>query len=83
MLQPASAAAFARIETAMPQKLKSKTEQTGDKVDTLCKDCGKTFSEFLQKMEEQNAKVVCPSCGKEQHPTAASSMKRHSSLKRH
>jgi len=35
-----------------------------DKIDLLCKHCGQTFSTFLHQMEEHNAKVMCPSCGK-------------------
>lgn len=42
-------------------------ENTAD----LCKDCGATFTAFLEEMaghnEEQmkvNAKVTCPTCGK-------------------
>ncbi len=36
-----------------------------EKVDLLCDDCGQTFSDFLQEMAEQNAKVAtCPKCGK-------------------
>ena len=41
------------------EKLKSQ------KIEALCKDCGQTFSAFLQQMEAHNAKVVvCPKCGK-------------------
>jgi ribosomal protein S27AE len=32
-------------------------------VDVLCKNCGTTFSAFLQHMAEHNQKVVCPKCG--------------------
>jgi len=66
----------------MPQRQKSKIPQS-DKVDALCKDCGKTFSEFLHKMEEQNAKVVCPSCGKKQDHTRAASPKKGGPPKKH
>lgn len=39
----------------------SKVEQT----DLLCDGCGQTFSDFLQEMADQNAKVTtCPKCGK-------------------
>ena len=31
----------------------------------LCERCGQALSDFLHQMEEHNAKVVCPSCGKE------------------
>jgi len=42
---------------------------TEDKIDVLCKHCGQAFSAFLHQMEEHNAKVVCPACGKEhEHP---------------
>ena len=34
-------------------------------IEVLCKGgCGQTFSAFLAEMKEQNAKVVCPKCGK-------------------
>ncbi len=41
-------------------------------IDGLCKDCGPTFTAFLEQMAahnkeqmtELNPKVVCPSCGK-------------------
>ena len=39
--------------------------------DDLCKDCGPTFTAFLEEMAdhnkeqmEPNAKVTCPTCGK-------------------
>ena len=33
--------------------------------DSIDQDCGETFSEFLDEMAEQNAKVAtCPKCGK-------------------
>jgi DNA-directed RNA polymerase subunit RPC12/RpoP len=35
-----------------------------DPIDLLCEHCGQTFSVFLHEMAEQNAKVVCPHCGK-------------------
>jgi len=42
-----------------------------DNTDDLCKDCGPTFTAFLEGMAEQNkeqmelnAKVTCPTCGK-------------------
>jgi DNA-directed RNA polymerase subunit RPC12/RpoP len=31
-------------------------------VDVLCKNCGQTFTAFLDRMAEQNAEVTCPSC---------------------
>jgi hypothetical protein len=45
------------------------TDQT---TDDLCKDCGPTFTAFLEQMAEHNkeqvaelgAKVICPTCGK-------------------
>jgi DNA-directed RNA polymerase subunit RPC12/RpoP len=37
----------------------------GPTIEALCHHCGKEFSAFLHQMEEQNAKVVCPDCGKE------------------
>jgi DNA-directed RNA polymerase subunit RPC12/RpoP len=37
------------------------SEQT---IDVLCHKCGQTFSAFLHQMEDQNAKVVCPDCSK-------------------
>jgi uncharacterized Zn finger protein len=43
----------------------SKDSVSKDSIDRLCEDCGETFSEFLQEMAEQNAKVAtCPKCGK-------------------
>jgi DNA-directed RNA polymerase subunit RPC12/RpoP len=43
----------------------SKESLSKDSIDRLCADCGETFSEFLQEMAEQNAKVAtCPKCGK-------------------
>ena len=41
-------------------------------IDDLCKDCGPTFTAFLEKMAAHNKeqigeltpKVVCPTCGK-------------------
>ncbi len=41
-------------------------------LDELCKDCGPTFTAFLEEMaahnketkDELEAKVVCPTCGK-------------------
>ena len=42
-----------------------RTNMSDEKVDLLCDDCGQTFSDFLQEMAEQNAKVAtCPKCGK-------------------
>ena len=36
-----------------------------DALEPLCNDCDATFSEFLNEMAEQNAKVAtCPQCGK-------------------
>jgi uncharacterized Zn finger protein len=36
-----------------------------EKIDVLCDNCGQTFSDFLQQMADQNAKVAtCPKCGK-------------------
>jgi DNA-directed RNA polymerase subunit RPC12/RpoP len=36
-----------------------------EKTDLLCGECGETFSNFLQEMADQNAKVTtCPKCGK-------------------
>jgi uncharacterized Zn finger protein len=51
-----------------------RTNTSDEKVDLLCDDCGQTFSDFLNEMAEQNAKVAtCPKCGKihEFPPTAA------------
>jgi putative FmdB family regulatory protein len=33
-------------------------------MEVLCKNCGKTFTAFLQEMADKNAVVTCPSCGK-------------------
>lgn len=45
---------------------------SNETLDDLCKDCGPTFTAFLEQMaahnkeqiSELNAKVVCPTCGK-------------------
>jgi RNase P subunit RPR2 len=45
---------------------------TDENTDDLCKDCGPTFTAFLEKMADhnkeqmadQNLKVTCPTCGK-------------------
>ncbi len=42
-----------------------------ESLDALCKHCGQTLTNFLHQMEEHNAEVVCPSCGKSQHNGAA------------
>jgi ribosomal protein S27AE len=34
-----------------------------EKVDVFCKNCGTTFSAFLQQMAEHNQRIVCPKCG--------------------
>jgi hypothetical protein len=48
-----------------PRLEKQDKGEKQQKIDALCKDCGKEFSAFLQQMEAHNAKVVvCPSCGK-------------------
>jgi len=42
-----------------------RTNASDEKVDLLCDDCGQAFSDFLNEMAEQNAKVAtCPKCGK-------------------
>jgi DNA-directed RNA polymerase subunit RPC12/RpoP len=46
----------------MPIRVKNTKSQT---IEALCNRCGKEFSAFLQLMEKQNAKVVCPNCGEE------------------
>jgi uncharacterized Zn finger protein len=46
-----------------PKKLPAASST--QKIEPLCNDCGEAFSDFLQQMEEHNAKVVvCPKCGK-------------------
>jgi uncharacterized Zn finger protein len=48
------------------------TDQTDETLEDLCKDCGPTFTAFLERMaahnkeqvEELQPKVVCPTCGK-------------------
>jgi hypothetical protein len=60
--------------------------------DNICKDCGPTFTAFLEEMaahnketkeqlEETNPKVVCPTCGKvhEYTPDAATKPGRRAS----
>jgi uncharacterized Zn finger protein len=38
---------------------------TDEQTTPLCDQCGETFSNFLQEMADQNAKVAtCPKCGK-------------------
>jgi predicted Zn finger-like uncharacterized protein len=39
------------------------------KAEVVCKNCGTTFSAFLQQMAEHNQKVVCPKCGQTQSPS--------------
>jgi uncharacterized Zn-finger protein len=34
-------------------------------LEVLCKNCGKTFTAFLQEMADKNAVVTCPFCGKD------------------
>jgi len=34
-------------------------------LEVLCKNCGKTFTAFLQEMADKNAEVTCPFCGKD------------------
>ncbi|MGA9897497.1 MAG: hypothetical protein WBQ09_05295 [Terriglobales bacterium] len=41
-----------------------------DTTDLLCPHCNATFTAFLHELADQNAKVVCPCCGKAQ-PKAA------------
>jgi len=44
-----------------------------ESTDLPCTNCGQTLSAFLHQMQEHNAKIVCPACGKEHHhqPTPA------------
>lgn len=36
-----------------------------NQTDVSCEGCGETFTNFLQEMADQNAKVTtCPKCGK-------------------
>jgi predicted Zn finger-like uncharacterized protein len=37
--------------------------QSEAKAEVVCKNCGATFSAFLEQMAEHNQKVVCPKCG--------------------
>jgi hypothetical protein len=56
-----------------------------ENLDDLCKDCGPTFTAFLEEMAARNkekkdalgAKVVCPTCGKvhEYSPNAGKAAK--------
>jgi rubrerythrin len=46
-------------------------DSSNQNMETLCNHCGQVFSAFLHQMEEQNAKVTCPICGKD-HEHAAS-----------
>jgi DNA-directed RNA polymerase subunit RPC12/RpoP len=34
-------------------------------MEVLCKNCGQTFTAFLQEMADKNAEVLCPRCGKD------------------
>jgi DNA-directed RNA polymerase subunit RPC12/RpoP len=50
----------------------------------LCSDCGQAFSAFLNEMEAQNAKVVCPNCraGRDcKSPEHATDEHAHSAIK--
>lgn len=38
---------------------------SSERTELPCKHCGQTLSAFLHQMQEHNAKVVCPACGKE------------------
>jgi DNA-directed RNA polymerase subunit RPC12/RpoP len=38
----------------------------------LCKNCGQTFSAFLQEMADKNAEVVCPCCGEKSGSSVSS-----------
>jgi predicted RNA-binding Zn-ribbon protein involved in translation (DUF1610 family) len=44
--------------------LARKQDSSGKDLDTICQHCGQALSDFLHRMEEHNAEVVCPSCGK-------------------
>jgi DNA-directed RNA polymerase subunit RPC12/RpoP len=33
-------------------------------IDVLCKNCGQTFTAFLEEMQKKNAEATCPCCGK-------------------
>jgi len=55
------------------QKDEEKEDMNQEKSDEMCKDCGPTFSAFLEQMAAHNLEqmrelnphsVVCPSCGK-------------------
>jgi len=51
--------------------------------DLLCEGCGETFSNFLQEMADQNAKVAtCPKCGKIHPFTAPKSAVRGPALRK-
>jgi hypothetical protein len=39
----------------------------------LCKNCGATFTAFLQQMADKNAVVTCPCCGKNSRSAAENS----------
>ncbi|MGB9196284.1 MAG: hypothetical protein WCB53_05080 [Terriglobales bacterium] len=52
----------------MPENQESSNSQS---IETLCNHCGQVFSTFLHQMEEQNAKVTCPICGKDHECDAA------------
>jgi len=57
---------WAFLQPSLRIELASYREETmsDETIDLLCKHCGQAFSAFLHHMEEHNAKVVCPSCGK-------------------
>jgi len=42
----------------------NKKDPSANDLEVLCRHCGRALSEFLHEMEEHNAEVVCPSCGK-------------------
>jgi len=50
------------MESVMTKERKVTGEK---KMKKLCDNCGQVFSTFLHQMEEQNAKVVCTTCGTE------------------
>ena len=57
----------------MPQENKKNTNDASASTEPLCRNCGRALTEFLHEMEEHNAEVVCPDCGKkhEPHPPAS------------
>ncbi|MFZ0479927.1 MAG: hypothetical protein WAL71_12320 [Terriglobales bacterium] len=57
-------------------KMTSDMTASNDNLESLCQHCGQALSDFLREMENHNAEVVCPSCGKPQDANLAAGAQR-------